>query len=88
VFDRDQAARITPAEDGCMRIQVNCRDGADPSSFWLGEKKLHVLRVLERTAEDDQRRFRVKVADGREFVLRQHLASGEWTLAGVAPRAA
>jgi len=88
MFDRDQAARSAPAEDGCMRIQVNCRDGADPSSFWLGEKKLHVLRVLERTAEDDQRRFRVKVADGREFVLRQHLASGEWTLAGVAPRAA
>ncbi|HEX6319158.1 MAG TPA: hypothetical protein VFZ84_09795 [Burkholderiales bacterium] len=71
-----------------MRIQVNCRDGADPSSFWLGEKKLHVLRVLERTAEDDQRRLRVRVADGREFVLRQHLESGEWTLAGVAPRAA
>jgi hypothetical protein len=71
-----------------MRIQVNCRDGADPASFWLAGKKLHVLRVLERTAEDHQRRLRVKVADGREFVLRQHLVTGEWTLARVEPRAA
>lgn len=70
-----------------MRIQVNCRDGADPSSFWLAGKKLHVLRVLERIAEDEQRRFRVKVADGREFVLLHDVASGAWTLAGVAPRA-
>jgi len=88
VFDRDQAARIAPAEDGCVRIQVNCRDGADPSSFWLAGKKLHVLRVLERAAEAGQRRFRVKVADGREFVLLQDVASGEWALAGVAPRSA
>jgi hypothetical protein len=68
-----------------MKIQVHCR-GADPASFYLGGHRLHVLRVLERASEDGQRRFRVKVADGREFVLRHDPASGDWTLSRVEPR--
>lgn len=67
-----------------MRIQVNCRDGEDPRSFYLGGRKLHIVRVLERSAEDSHRRFRVRVVDGREFVLRQDRTSGEWTLGEVA----
>lgn len=66
-----------------MRIQVNCRDAEDPGSFYLGGRKLHIVRVLERSSDDSQRRFRVKVVDGREFVLRLDRRSGEWTLAGV-----
>lgn len=71
-----------------MKIQVSCRDGADPAWFYLAGKKLHIMRVLERAAEDSQRRFRVRVADGREFVLRQDLATREWRLARVEPHAA
>jgi hypothetical protein len=45
------------------------------------------MRVLERVAEDSQRRWRVRVDDGREFVLRHDLQSGHWRLARVnAPR--
>ena len=68
-----------------MRIQVDCSNG-DPRAFFLGERRLHVTQVLERAAEDSQRRFRVRVADGREFILRHDRASGEWRLAGVEPR--
>jgi len=69
-----------------MKIQVDCSRSGDPRAFILGERRLHVMRVLERAAEDSQRRFRVRVADGREFVLRQDLEAGNWCLALVHAR--
>jgi hypothetical protein len=71
-----------------MRIQVNCRKDADPESFYLAGRKLYVVRVLERSAWNEQRHFRVRVTDGREFVLTEDRATGTWTLARVQPRAA
>lgn len=67
-----------------MRVQVHCRNGDDPRAFYLGTQRLHVMRVLERTAEDSTRRFKVRVHDGRVFVLCKDTAKGEWQLAGVA----
>ena len=69
-----------------MRIQVQCwRDGA-PRIFLLGARWLHVTSVLDRVAENSLQRFRLLVADGREFVLRHDLRSGDWQLAAVHPR--
>ena len=65
-----------------MRIQVACSDGR-PCALYLGSQRLHVLRVIERTAEGSIQRFRVKVADGRVFQLSRDLASGDWRLASV-----
>ena len=69
-----------------MKIQVHCGRGGDPRVFLLGTHWLHVLRVLERAAENSQRRWRVRVDDGREFVLRHYPQSGDWRLAGVHAR--
>jgi hypothetical protein len=69
-----------------MKIHVRCRNGGEPRAFLLGARWLHVLRVLERAAEDSLCRFRVRVADGREFVLRHDLHTGDWRLARVMPR--
>ena len=69
-----------------MRIQVQCRRGGDPRTFLVGARWLPVMRVLERAAENSLRRFRVRVADGREFVLRQDLQTGDWRLARVHAR--
>jgi hypothetical protein len=67
-------------QDGGVRIQVECRRGTDPCAFFMGGRRLHVMRVLERLSEDAQRSYRVRVPGGREFVLRLDLGSGEWTL--------
>jgi hypothetical protein len=67
-----------------MRVQVDCRNGDDPRAFYLGTRRLHVMQVLERTAEDSTRRFKVRVQDGRVFILSKHTARGEWQLARVA----
>ena len=68
-----------------MRIQVQCQRG-EPRTFRLGERWLHVISVLDRAAENSLQRFRLLVADGREFVLRHDPRSGDWQLAGVHAR--
>lgn len=69
-----------------MKIQVQCHRG-EPRVFRLGERWLHVISVLDRVAEHSLQRFRLLVADGREFVLRHDPRSGDWHLARVhAPR--
>ena len=69
-----------------MKIQVQCRHGGDPRTFLVGARRLEVMRVLERAAENSLRRFRVRVFDGREFVLRHDLHTGDWRLASVRAR--
>jgi hypothetical protein len=69
-----------------MKIQVHCRRGGAPYTFLVGARRLHVMRVLEHAAENSRRRWRVRVADGREFMLRQDLHTGDWRLAQVNPR--
>lgn len=65
-----------------MRIQVDCRHG-EPRAFHLGSRRLQVLLVLERAGDALTRNFRVRVTDGRVFVLSHDLASGDWKLARV-----
>ena len=66
-----------------MKIQVQCHRGGEPRTFLLGARWLHVTSVLDRVAENSVRRFRLLVADGREFVLRHDPHSGDWQLAAV-----
>jgi len=65
-----------------MRVQVDCRNG-EPRALYLGSRRLHVLRVLERAGDTLLRCFRVQVTDGRVFALSHDLASGDWQLARV-----
>lgn len=69
-----------------MRIQVQCHRGGEPRIFLLGARWLHVVSVLDRIAENSVQRFRLLVADGREFVLRHDPRSGDWQLAAVRAR--
>jgi calcineurin-like phosphoesterase family protein len=69
-----------------MKIQVQCRRSGEPRTFLLGARWLHVISVLDRVAESSLQRFRLLVADGREFVLRHDPRSGDWQLARVQAR--
>jgi hypothetical protein len=66
-----------------VKIQVHCRRGGEPRMLLLGARWLHVRRVLERVTENSLRRWRIRVNDGREFVLRHDLHSDDWRLARV-----
>jgi hypothetical protein len=73
-----------------MRISVrSCtgRQGQEPRSFCLGSAELHVMDILERAETTGVRRFRVRVFDGRRFVIRHQPATDRWELAAVYGRA-
>jgi hypothetical protein len=62
------------------------RNGKEPSSFCLGRRELFVTGILDRTELTGARRFQVRVADGRRFVIRHQAASDQWELAAVYSR--
>ncbi|HYL25071.1 MAG TPA: hypothetical protein VEV21_11820 [Burkholderiales bacterium] len=66
-----------------MKVQVQCRrmGGAElPAGFRLGERFLRVVRVTQQRTEGRNRYFRITVLDGREFELRQDVATNDWEL--------
>lgn len=63
-----------------MKIRVDCKGTAEPHAFYLGERRLHVVQVLERARRNSEHSFRVRVADGRAFLLRHDTRTGEWQL--------
>ena len=70
-----------------MKISVyGCPDQRgeqQPHVFYLGERRLPVVAILDRWQDTGQRYFEVSVDDGRRFVLRHEPASGHWELAAV-----
>ena len=69
-----------------MRISVRSRagrNGKEPSSFCLGRCELHVVNILDRCELAGGRRFQVRVADGRRFVIRHQTAMDRWELTAV-----
>jgi hypothetical protein len=70
-----------------MKIRVECHAGfrgdEEPRAFTLGETRFAVLEILDRWLDPRHRYFKVRIDDGREFVLRHDAASGEWELAAL-----
>jgi hypothetical protein len=68
-----------------MKICALSRTGRggqyDPQVFHLGQRRLPVVAVLEQWTEGEHRFFKVRVDDGRRFVLRHDPTTGVWELA-------
>lgn len=67
-----------------MAIRVECYAGyrgeEEPRAFWLDDRRLEALEILDRWLGPDYRYFRVKAGDGNTYVLRHDQVRGEWTL--------
>ena len=70
-----------------MPIRVECYAGyrgeQEPRAFWLGERRFEVVALLDRWLHPAHRYFKVKVDDGRTFILRHDASSDEWDLAAL-----
>jgi hypothetical protein len=73
-----------------MKIQVECHAGyrgdEEPRAFTLGATRFAVLEILDRWLAPEHRYFKVRIEDGRDFVLRHDVASGDWELAALVGR--
>jgi hypothetical protein len=72
------------ATGATMPIRVECYSGyrgeEEPRAFWLGERRIEVMELLDRWLSPEHRYFRVKGEDGDTYILRHDEMSGEWTL--------
>jgi hypothetical protein len=70
-----------------MKISVECyagyRGDQEPRAFQLGDSRFDVIELLDRWLDPAHRYFKVKVTDGRVFILRHDAASSDWELAGL-----
>lgn len=70
-----------------MKIRVECHAGhraeEEPRAFTLGETRFAVAAIVDRWLDPRHRYFKVKVDDGRQFVLRHDAATDEWELAAL-----
>jgi len=63
------------------------RGDQEPRVFWLGERRVAALEILDRWIAPNHRYFKVRADDGHVYILRWDEASCEWTL-GAFTRAA
>jgi hypothetical protein len=67
-----------------MRVRVESSPGhggdAVPRRFFLGERAVDVVGVLDRWLSLDHSYFKVAGADGATYILRHDAASGDWML--------
>ena len=70
-----------------MRISVECyagdRGDQEPRAFTLAGRRFEVREILDRWLAPSHRYFKVRVDDGRDFVLRHDGPSGDWEIAGL-----
>ena len=63
-----------------MAIRVECCSGyrgeQEPLAFWLGERRLAVLAIVDRWFAPEQRWFKVDAEDGNVYVLRHESRPG------------
>ena len=57
------------------------RGDQEPLAFWLGERRLVVLAVVDRWFAPAPRWFRVDADDGNVYVLRHDEPSENWDIA-------
>lgn len=70
-----------------LKLRVECYAGhrgeEEPRAFTLGERRFAVVEILDRWLDPAHRYFKVKVDDGRRFILRHDSVSAEWELAAL-----
>jgi len=67
-----------------MAVRVECRatnrGEESPLAFYLADRRLAVVEVLDRWPGRDHRYFKVRAEDGAVYILRCDLKTEEWDL--------
>ncbi|WP_199177434.1 hypothetical protein [Geothermobacter hydrogeniphilus] len=67
-----------------VEVRVDCYAGyrgeETPRRFFLGERRIEVVEILDRWLAPDHRYFKVRGDDGDLYILRHASDSGHWDL--------
>ena len=75
---------LTVNQTSETRLRVECQAGykgdESPVRFYLGERLIEVMDVLDRWLDPEHRYFKIKGNDGGIYILRQDTVSNTWEL--------
>ncbi len=67
-----------------LNIRVECYAGhrgeETPHRFFLGEREVSVIEILDRWLAPDHRYFKVRADDGGVYILRHDVVGERWEL--------
>ncbi|NKE73815.1 hypothetical protein MNODULE_23985 [Nitrospiraceae bacterium HYJII51-Mn-bac16s-1-B09] len=67
-----------------MEISVKCylddQGEETPTAFFMGDRRIEVVEVLDRWLAPDHRYFKVEGDDGALYILRHEVVSDKWVL--------
>lgn len=67
-----------------MIVRVECYAGyrgeETPRRFFLGERRVEVVDVVDRWLAPDHRYFKLRGDDGGVYILRHDVESGRWDM--------
>jgi hypothetical protein len=67
-----------------MQVSVECYAGyrgeQTPRTIVLGDRRIAVTEVVDQWLAPDHRYFKIRGDDRAVYIVRQDVASGEWTL--------
>jgi len=65
-------------------MNVECYAGhrgeEEPRAFYLHERRVTVIDIIDRWLSPDHRYFKVRAEDGGTYILRHDESSGQWDL--------
>lgn len=65
-------------------LRVGCYAGyrgeQEPRRFFLGERAIEIVEVLDRWAAPDHRYFKCRASDGDIYILRNDVVADQWEL--------
>lgn len=71
-------------KDETLAIRVECyagyRGGETPRRFWLGDRMVSVVEVIDRWLAPDHRYFKVVGDDGDTYIIRNAVSEDRWEL--------
>ena len=72
------------AERSDLMIKVSCSAGyrgeESPERFFLGERKVEVVEILDRWQGIDHRYFKVKGDDKATYIIRHDSSADKWEM--------
>jgi hypothetical protein len=67
-----------------MKVRVLCYEGykgeETPRAFYLGERLVEVVEVLDRWRGEDHDYFKLAASDGGMYIIRRDRERGEWEI--------
>ena len=74
-----------------MELRVECYAGyrgeETPRAFYVGERRIEVIEVLDRWLDPDHRYFKIRGEDGHLYILRHDMPADRWDLTLYRPTA-